>query len=380
MYTVYYIFNTNDFSINVTNSAFTDIIIPLAMIRYFCAFIFALALTGEVVYDGSQVFIYNRAARHYRIVTSKIRCIEYYANIRRYPANMVYKVMEEYCPIFLLSHKQKFEHLWTLDAHPTKNGYYYVRNTAWPDDKLRYGTPEKGALGRKNLFAKHLTAFGREQFGEFYVSWDKSYHNYNLFQFIKVGRRNYYIKSPEFGCLKASNRIINVVDCNDNQKDRSAKWRLVPRIKGVKIKAKIIFGPVDNLQGSFPDGPYSITVEHGVTKAKTSQIRDLQSYKVSLEASIGSALSSANIGFEFTQEIENTLTTTEEIQWVRTETRMITVPAHSKYAIVQYVADIEGELNEDSCQILNGNIKIYVTEDGHFYDDDGKIINLRYLR
>ena len=340
--------------------------------------VFVAALADETVYDGSQVYIYNKASVYYRLVTDRPKCEDAFNKVRSFPINLAYKVTKEYCPMYLYPHELKFEHLWTLEEHPTRHGKFYVRNTASPNDKWRYGTPVAGAVGRKHFLTKTVSLFSRKNFGNMYVSWDNSYHAYNLFTFEDAGNGYYFIKNSKAGCLMASPKI-SAVTCKKIKNYQSARWKLIPRIKEVKVKKKIIFGPVDNLQGPFPDGPYTITVQHGVTRTKTTEIRDLQSYKISLEASIGNALGAASVGFEFTQEIEKTMTTSEESSWVRTETRTVTVPARSKYAIVQYVADVEGELDEDSCQVLNGNVKIYVTNDRHFNDDDGKKIKLHKL-
>ena len=343
------------------------------------ALTFVLIFADEIIYDGSQVFIYSKAADgHYRIVTNRPKCEGIFSDIRSFPLNMGYKVLKEYCPLHLYSHELTFAHLWTLEEHPTRSGFFYVHNTASPDDKWKFGTPKKGAIGRKNLFGPKVVLLNRERFGNTYVSWDRSYDEHNLFKFTAYDKKYHYIENTKHKCLRASPKM-NMEKCKSARKFDSAKWELVPRIKSVKVKTKIIFGPVDNLQGPFPDGPYTITVQHGVTRTETSSVRDFQSYKLSLEASIGNALGAANVGFEFTQEIEKTMTTTEESSWVRTETRTVTVPARSKYAIVQTAADIEGELGDDSCQVLNGNIKIYVSIDKNFYDDDGKKINLRKL-
>ena len=343
------------------------------------ALIYTNSIADEIVYDGSQVFIYNKnGGEDFRLITNREQCERIFTSINKFPFSLTYKVTKKYCPLYLYDHDLRFEHLWTFEEHPTRTGFFYLRNTASPADKLKYGTPIEGSIGRKNLLGPKITLMGRAKVGNMFVSWDNSYHESNLFKFINVGNGYYYIKSSKFGCVRA-NPNINAEKCRKAKKYKSAQWKLVPRIKAVQIRAKIIFGPVDNLQGPAFDGPYTVTVQHGVTRTKTAEVRDFQSYKVSLEASVDHALGSAGMGFEFTQEIEKTLTTTEESRWVRTEIRTVTVPARSKYAIVQFAADVEGELDEDSCQILNGNTKIYVTQNSNFYDDDGKIINIREL-
>jgi hypothetical protein len=246
------------------------------------------------------------------------------------------------------------DQLWTLEPHPTKTGCYYMVNEAHPDYRIADW--------------KHK-----------FVVFSGPHYNDQLFKFEPSGNGDgyYYIIS----CRYPNDRMAKYghgdrdVSMYSGPRYQDQLWRLVPRFT-VSIRTDEVFH-FDNRQGSSPV-PKEITVTTGMKKSSTSTIRNKQTLKTTMEASVGGAFKGINFGAkastEITKEIETTFSETSESNWSKTDKMKFTVLPGKNYKVMQRVVKFESQLPGDSYTLLSA-VKVFESDTAYFEDNDHFIID-----
>lgn len=246
------------------------------------------------------------------------------------------------------------DQLWTLEPHPTKTGCYYMVNEHRPDWRIAD-------------WNHHFVVNNGPRFDD------------QLFRFEPSGNGDgyYYIIS----CYHTEDRMAKYghedrdVAMYSGPRYQDQLWRLVPRFE-VSIRTDKVFH-FDNRQGSSPV-PKEITVTTGMMKSSTSAIRNKQTLKAAMEASVGGAFKGIDFGVkastEITNEIETTFSETSESSWSKTDKMQFTVSPGKNYKVMQRVVQFESKLPGDSYTLLS-EIKVFESDTAHFEDNDHFIID-----
>lgn len=341
---------------------------------------------GTTVFHGSQVFIYPKTHVHSKLGTSvawievaagKINCERYW---KLWSVGYGLTLKFDYCPLTLDDGSLKSDQIWSLVEHPSRRGYYYVKSWANNKYRLSYGTPAKGWFSGEDLDIVS-GMLGRNEIGNMNSRDVGPLTNNDLFSFESAGNGYYYIR-PGTGtsyCMvvePASGNPFkfNKVRCSTVRGQDKALWRLEPRFKLVSVTPEVLFDK-DNLQGSTPLTG-KITITHGVVRTDATSVRNKHSFKQTVGAALTAGMYSASLSLEFSQEVEETVTSTTQTTWQRAEQRDIHVPAGKKVAIVRYKANLEGKMPGERFDVRSGRTKKYETSDGNYRDDDGNVINI----
>lgn len=259
-------------------------------------------------------------------------------------------------------HELKPDQLWTFEPHPTKTGCYYIRNEMYQRYRLADASQWFGINNEHN-----------------FIVTSGAYKDDQLFKLVPSGKHAgyYYI----YSCLYTNDRIGKWSEYDDKTimwsgdlKDDQL-WKLVPRFKA-NLFTDVVFH-FNNLQGSKPI-TRSVSVTTGIKRSTTNTIRNKETYKRSIEASMGVALEGigeigAKATEEFSYELEMTFSVTNEQSWAKTETITFTIPAGKNFKVMQNGANFEGKFSSESCQLLT-SIKVFESDSAEFQDPDGFII------
>ena len=305
------------------------------------------------------------------------------------PDKNLYKVVNDgYCFVHLYDQQLQHGQLWIMQEHPTRKGFYYLKNAENENYRLSYGTPEEGAVKEIVSFLPDVDLLTRKDHGIMMIKSKGAFTNNDLFAITQSKDGYYFIRPGLTGeeCMtvtKNTNPIYDILyifsteKCS-NVRDRAyAKWKLVPRVKLDSVSSNVLYH-LDNRQ-SDQTVLHSLKITRGVTVSETTTARNLQSFGQTIETAIEYGIGSGGLTLEFSQEIEESFESSREETWTREVQETIYIPAHKNLAVVQMSASLEGEMDEDSLKVLDGKVKIYVSDDEHFRDDDGNIINIHKL-
>ena len=224
------------------------------------------------------------------------------------------------------------DQLWRLEAEPKHPGYYYICNVH--NDGYRIGKwgGGDGEVGNYNgqYFDDQLWKF--EKSGQFYRIFNYKYKDAKM---AKWGKGDGY-----WGTFSG-----------DNYDDQL--WKLVPLLEG--SFGKLFVWSIDNRQGS-----ENVTIQRSVTKGvkitQASSLTKKTGFKASLKYSASLAIEGifsvgGETSYEFTQEIESSLSHANEKQWSETTTVTFTAPKGVNYRVTQWQLNFASDaLEDDQCQ------------------------------
>ena len=225
------------------------------------------------------------------------------------------------------------DQLWRLQAEPKLPGYYYICNV----DHDGYGIEKWGGgdkeVGNYNgqYFEDQLWKF--EKSGQFYRIFNYKYKDAKMAKFGKGDR--------DWGTYSG-----------DNYDDQL--WKLAPLLEG--SLGKTFVWSIDNRQGS-----ENVTIQRSVTKGvkitQASSLTKKTGFKASLQYSASLAIEGifsvgSEMNYEFTQEIETSLSHADEKQWSETTTVIFTAPKGVNYRVTQWQLSFGTDpmLEDDQCQ------------------------------
>lgn len=243
------------------------------------------------------------------------------------------------------------DQLWTMETHPTQKGCYYMVNEKYPTSRIAN--------------SKHkLVIYGGNYFDDQLVRLEPSGSNDGYF----------YI----YSCYYRNDRIAKYGSGNSNMGFYSGGlysdqlWKFVPRFDAAKIGTYEVFH-FDNRQGSAPI-TREVTVTRGITRSSSSTITNKTTFKASMSVSLGAGGMSGTLESEFSLELENSFSESNESSWSKTENIKFTIPAGKNYKVMQHQANFKGPFADDTCSLLS-SIKIFESYTADFADKDNFIVS-----
>lgn len=225
------------------------------------------------------------------------------------------------------------DQLWRLQAEPKHPGYYYICNVH--NDGYRIGKWGGGD--------EEVGNYNGQYFDDQLWKFEKSGHFYRIF--------NYKYKDAKMAKWGKGDGQWGTFS-GDNYDDQL--WKLAPLLEG--SLGKTFVWSIDNRQGS-----ENVTVQRSVTKGvkitQASSLTKKTGFKASLKYSASLAIEGIfNVGsemsYEFSQEIESSLSYANEKQWSETTTVTFTAPKRVNYRVTQWQLNFGSDpmLEDDQCQ------------------------------